>query len=84
MAQKLHTTPLSTAYARSLLELATEKGQAKEIGQELDEIAQIIDSDALFANFLGNPAISETERGQLIRCPLPRCNHAFKISSVVR
>jgi F-type H+-transporting ATPase subunit delta len=66
MAQKLHTTPLSTAYARSLLELANDKGQAKEIGQELEELAKIIDSDPLFANFLGNPAISETERGKLV------------------
>jgi ATP synthase F1 delta subunit len=66
MAEKLHTTPLSTAYARSLLELANDKGQAKEIGQELEELAKIIDSDPLFANFLGNPAISETERGTLV------------------
>jgi F-type H+-transporting ATPase subunit delta len=26
----------------------------------------VIDADALFANFLGNPAISETERGALV------------------
>jgi F-type H+-transporting ATPase subunit delta len=66
MPQKLHTTPLSTAYARSMLELASEKNQAKEIGQELDELATVIDSDPLFASFLSNPAVGESERGQLV------------------
>jgi F-type H+-transporting ATPase subunit delta len=66
MPHKLHTTPLSTAYARSLLELANEKNQAREIGQELEELAGIIDANPLFATFLSNPAIGETERGALV------------------
>ena len=66
MSQKLHTTPLSTAYARSLLELANEKNQAREIGQELEELAGIIDANPLFASFLSNPAIGEVELGAMV------------------
>jgi len=66
MSQKLHTTPLSTAYARSLLELANEKNSAKETGQELDELAGVIDADAGFASFLSNPAIGEKELGEMV------------------
>src|SRR5260370_30065602 len=66
MSHKLHTTPLSTAYARSLLELANDANQAKESGQELQELAQVIDADPLFADFLSNPAVGTIERGALI------------------
>jgi F-type H+-transporting ATPase subunit delta len=54
------------AYARSVLELATAQNQAREIGQELEEIGKIVDSDPTFANFLANPAIGEEARGRVI------------------
>jgi F-type H+-transporting ATPase subunit delta len=66
MAREQHTTPLAAAYARSVLELANDQNQARQIGQELEELGKIIDSDPAFANFLANPAVSEAERGQVV------------------
>ena len=66
MSHDNHTTPLSTAYAKSLLELANDQNQGKEIGQELDELAKIIDADPLFAGFLSNPAVNENDRQKII------------------
>lgn len=66
MPQEPRTSPLAVAYARSVLELATAQNEAKEIGQELEELGKIIDSDPTFANFLANPSVGEEERGRLI------------------
>lgn len=66
MSPKIHTTPLATAYARSILDLANERGQAEAVGHELEELAGIVQSDASFENFLANPAIGEMERGRVI------------------
>jgi F-type H+-transporting ATPase subunit delta len=66
MPHEQHTTPLAAAYARSVLELANDQNQAREIGQELEELGKIVDSDPAFANFLANPAVGETERGQVV------------------
>lgn len=66
MPKAPHISPLATAYARSLLELASPQNQAKEIGQELEELVKVIESDPAFENFLANPAIGEAERGQVI------------------
>ena len=66
MPQEPHTTPLAIAYARSVLELATAQNQAREIGQELEELAQIFDSDESLKVFVSNPAISETDRANLL------------------
>jgi F-type H+-transporting ATPase subunit delta len=66
MPQQHHTTPLAAAYARSVLELANDQNQAREIGQELEELGKIVESDPAFANFLANPSVGETERGQVV------------------
>ena len=67
MAQhQQHTSPLATAYARSLLELANEQNQAEPIGQELADLEKVLESEAAFETFLSNPAIGEVERGQVI------------------
>jgi F-type H+-transporting ATPase subunit delta len=66
MSHQHHTTPLAAAYARSVLELANDQNQAREIGQELEELGKIIESDPTFANFLANPSVGETERGQVV------------------
>ena len=66
MPPKIHTTPLATAYARSILDLANERGQAEAVGHELEELAGIVQSDESFENFLANPAIGEIERGRVI------------------
>jgi F-type H+-transporting ATPase subunit delta len=61
-----HTSLLAIAYARSVLELATAQDQAREIGQELEELGKIVDADPLFANFLANPSVGEEERGRVV------------------
>jgi F-type H+-transporting ATPase subunit delta len=66
MPHQIHTTPLAAAYARSVLELATDSGRAEEVGQELEALGGIVDSDPSFANFLANPAVGEAERGQVV------------------
>src|SRR5882724_4148451 len=66
MAKQAHTTPLAVAYARSILELANDRGVAQEAGRELRDIAQVVASIPDLKNFLASPAISESERGQVI------------------
>jgi F-type H+-transporting ATPase subunit delta len=66
MPNENHTSPIATAYARSLLDLANGQNQAKEIGQELNDLAKVIDSDPSFQTFLSNPAIGHADREQLI------------------
>jgi F-type H+-transporting ATPase subunit delta len=66
MPQELHTTPLAISYARSVLELATAQNQAREIGQELEELAKIIDADEAFRVFMSNPAVGEADRAKVL------------------
>lgn len=67
MAKPAKTTPVSRAYAQSLLELASEQGQDLEaIGQELRDLRQVIEADPAFGEFLASPAISPAERGPVL------------------
>jgi F-type H+-transporting ATPase subunit delta len=73
MAKEHHASPLSVAYARALLELASELGQqegqpapADAIGQELRGVRQLIDESPGFRDFLRNPGIGEVERGAML------------------
>ena len=66
MPRDQHNSPLSVAYARSLLELATAQNQAEAMGQELADIEKVVESDPAFETFLSSPAIGEVERGQVI------------------
>jgi len=52
----------AVAYARSILELANEKGQAQEFGQELATIGELLRQNPSFAEFLADPGIGVTER----------------------
>jgi|SRR5688500_15949937 len=56
------TNPTAVAYARSLLELANERNQADEIGQEMAGIRDILAEQPSFAAFLADPGIGGTER----------------------
>lgn len=62
-----HRSPVATAYAGSLLELANERGQAEPIGQELRDLRQILLDNPSFRQLLSDPAISESEREQVIK-----------------
>jgi F-type H+-transporting ATPase subunit delta len=61
-----HQSPLAVAYAQALLDLANEAKNAEDIGQELRDLRQIIDTNESFAQVLADPAISNEERGRLI------------------
>lgn len=61
-----HASPLATAYAQALLELANESKTAAAVGGELRDLRQVIDANPDFAQVLADPAISREERGQLI------------------
>ena len=54
--------PTAIAYARSILELANEKNQAQEFGQELATIGELLRQNPTFAEFLADPGIGVTER----------------------
>ena len=56
------TNPTAVAYARSLLELANERNQADEIGQEMAGIRDILTEQPSFAAYLADPGIGGTER----------------------
>jgi F-type H+-transporting ATPase subunit delta len=62
MAKESHITPVARGYAQALLDLADQKQQSGEIGQELEEVAKAIESDPRLLTFLSNPAISDTDR----------------------
>ena len=55
------TNPTAIAYARSMLELATERNQAAEVGREMAAIREITDQNPTFAAFLADPGIGATE-----------------------
>ena len=54
--------PTAVAYARSILELANEKQQAEEFGQELAVIGDLLRQNPSFAAFLADPGVAESER----------------------
>ena len=65
-SQTSQQSPIAMTYARSLLELANERGQAAEIGQEMRDLAGILASNPQFKEFFSNPSISSAERARKI------------------
>lgn len=59
--------PFVTAYAASLLELATEQKQAEAIGQDLEQLRAIVADNRTFRLYLSDPAISHTERSETLK-----------------
>jgi F-type H+-transporting ATPase subunit delta len=64
--QTTHHTPTVLSYATSLLELAEEQNQFAPIGQELNQIGEILDQNPTFGLFLADPAISQAERAKVL------------------
>jgi F-type H+-transporting ATPase subunit delta len=54
--------PTAVAYAKSILELANERQQAPEFGQELAGIGELLRQNPSFAQYLADPGIGEAER----------------------
>jgi len=61
-----HYSPAAQSYARSLLDLANEKGQAEAIGDELKQLKVIFDANANCQEILVNPSIGVEERERLV------------------
>jgi len=59
-----HHSPLATAYAESLLQLATEQRDAEAIGEEMRGLAQVLDENPTFGLYLADPGIGEQDRAQ--------------------
>ena len=56
------TNPTAVAYARSLLELAGERNQADEVGQEMAAARELLEQNPTFAAFVADPGIGAAER----------------------
>ena len=54
-------------YAQSLLELATEKGQAEAVGEELGALRELWNRDPNFAAMMSSAAVDEDARRESIR-----------------
>src|SRR2546423_11910198 len=65
--QTTHHSPTTLAYAQSLLDLASEQNQAEPIGQELGQLAEIIEHNPVFAAYLADPGISNDERAKVLK-----------------
>ena len=66
MAKQIHSSITAVAYARSLLELATERNQAVPIGEELEGLRQVVEGSPTFKDFIADPGIAESERSAAI------------------
>ena len=54
-------------YAEAMLELANERKATEPLGQELQQLQQIVESDPAFAAFLRNPTIGENRRAKVLQ-----------------
>jgi F-type H+-transporting ATPase subunit delta len=61
-----HHTPTVLSYAQSVLELAEEAGAAEAVGAELASIAEVLEQNPTFAQFLADPGISHAERDRVL------------------
>jgi F-type H+-transporting ATPase subunit delta len=62
MTNTTHHSATAMAYAKSLLEVANEQGNAAAVAEELNAVAGIIAEDPTLALFLSDPAISAADR----------------------
>lgn len=63
---ELKTDTVGRVYAEALLELATEQGVVDELAQQVQELMSTIASGSELHRLLANPAIGDSERGQII------------------
>src|SRR4051812_17665195 len=66
MPQTMKQSGAAVQYARALLELANDKQQAEPIGQEMAELAKIIEGNKSLASFLSDPGISAADRTNML------------------
>ncbi len=61
-----HHSTLSLTYARSLLELANERGETEAVANDVDGLGQILDENPGFVDFLKDPGIGNEERNSAL------------------
>jgi F-type H+-transporting ATPase subunit delta len=66
MPKPRQSNPLALAYARSLLELADERGQLEQVNEQLSSLREIVRENPTFRAYLRDPSIGENERNQLL------------------
>ena len=66
MAREFKQSGASVQYARAMLDLANEKKQAEQVGQEMAELGKIIESNKSLGSFLSDPGISTGDRTELL------------------
>ena len=57
-----HFSTLAVTYARSLLELANERGQTEDVANDMGALGQLVEETPSFADFLKDPGIGREER----------------------
>lgn len=67
MVKIKYHSPAAVAYARSMLELASESSSEEAVGAELGQIAGVLQENPSFRTFLADPSISQESRGQTVR-----------------
>ncbi len=68
MANKTtHHSPLALTYAQSLLDLASERNDAVEVGKELEGLREILEAQPMFREYLIDPGISNEERAEAVK-----------------
>lgn len=65
MASTDQKSSKAAVFARSLLELAQDQGQAEPVGAELRDLRQVFEADATFGEFFANPSIKRDERARV-------------------
>jgi F-type H+-transporting ATPase subunit delta len=63
---KSEPNPIATAYAKPLLELATEQNQTRPVGEELSQLADLVRQNKTLGLYLADPAIGHDERNQVL------------------
>ncbi|HEY1685602.1 MAG TPA: ATP synthase F1 subunit delta [Tepidisphaeraceae bacterium] len=66
MPEVTHYSTTAFAYAESLLSVANDQKQAEAIGAELSALVGIIEQNALFKQFLSDPAIGLEQKNGLL------------------
>ena len=64
--QTTHHTPTVLSYANSLLELAEEQNSAQVIGEELNQMGEVLQQNPVFVQFVADPGISQEERHRVL------------------
>lgn len=64
---ELKTDTIGRVYAQALLELATEQGVVDELADQVQQIMPMVTAGGELHRLLSNPAIGDTERGQIIQ-----------------